>query len=68
MIHGWAVFGELEQEMRTALAAYGACDLVAVEALQPLVVLGIAAWGSLASLIGESAPRTAHRLEWLRRH
>jgi Ser/Thr protein kinase RdoA (MazF antagonist) len=68
MIHRWAVFGELEQEMHTALAAYGACDLAAVEALQPLVVLGIAAWGSLAPLIGASSPRTAHRLEWLRRH
>jgi len=68
MIHRWAVFGELEREMRTALAAYGACDLEAVEALQPLVVLGIAAWGSLAPLIGESSPRTAHRLEWLRHH
>ncbi|OLD52948.1 MAG: hypothetical protein AUI58_01020 [Chloroflexi bacterium 13_1_40CM_2_70_6] len=68
MIHRWAVFGELEREMQTALAAYGAYDLDAVEALQPLVVLGIAAWGSLAPLIGESSPRTAHRLEWLRRH
>lgn len=68
MIHRWVVFGELEQEMRTALAAYGPCDLDAVEALQPLVVLGIAAWGSLAPLIGESSPRTARRLEWLRRH
>ncbi|TMF63188.1 MAG: hypothetical protein E6I20_10620 [Chloroflexi bacterium] len=68
MIHRWAVFGELEREMQTALAAYGAYDLEAVEALQPLVVLGIAAWGSLAPLIGESSPRTAHRLEWLRRH
>jgi len=68
MIHRWAVFGELEREMHTALAAYGAYDLEAVEALQPLVVLGIAAWGSLAPLIGESSPRTAHRLEWLRRH
>ncbi len=68
MIHRWAVFGELEDEMRTALAAYGAYDLAAVEALQPLVVLGIAAWGSCAPLIGESSPRTVHRLEWLRRH
>ncbi len=54
--------------MPPTLAAYGACDLEAVEALQPLVVLGIAAWGSLAPLIGESSPRTAHRLEWLRHH
>lgn len=68
MIHRWVVFGELEHEMRTALAAYGAYDHEAVAALQPLVVLGIAAWGSLAPLIGESSPRTARRLEWLRRH
>ncbi len=68
MIHRWVVFGELEDEMRTALAAYGSYDRDAVEALQPLVVLGIAAWGSLAPLIGETSPRTAHRLDWLRRH
>jgi phosphotransferase family enzyme len=68
MIHRWAVFGELEDEMRAALAAYGRYDRDAVEALQPLVVLGIAAWGSLALLIGESSPRTAHRLDRLRRH
>lgn len=68
MIHRWMVFGELEQEMSSALAAYGPCDRAAVEALQPLVVLAIAAWGSLAPLIGESSPRTARRLEWLRRH
>lgn len=68
MIHRWAVFGELEQEMRAALKAYGVYDADAVEALQPLVALSIAAWGSLAPFIGEStSPRTAHRLEWLRR-
>src|SRR5207302_3309097 len=67
MIHRWAVFGELELEMRRALAAYGPYDLEVVEALQPLVALSIAAWGSLAPLIGESSPRTVHRLEWLRR-
>jgi streptomycin 6-kinase len=68
MIHRWVVFDELEREMRAALAAYGAYDIRAVEALQPLVVLGIAAWGSLAPLIGESFARTARRLDWLRRH
>ena len=68
MIHRWSVFGLLEQEMRDALAAYGPHDREAVDALQPLVVLVIAAWGSLAPLIGESSPRTAARLEWLRRH
>lgn len=68
MVHRWSVFGLLEQEMRDALAAYGSHDRSAVEALQPLVVLGIAAWGSLAPLIGETSPRTPARLEWLRRH
>lgn len=51
MIHRRAVFGELETEMRAALAAYGPYDADAVDALQPLVTLGIA----------------AHRLDWLRR-
>ena len=68
MIHRWAVFGVLENEMRAALAAYGPHDRDAVAALQPLVVLGLAAWGSLAPLIGETSPRTAKRLAWLRRH
>jgi phosphotransferase family enzyme len=68
MIHRWAVFGVLEDEMRAALAAYGPYDLDSVQALQPLVVLGLAAWGSLAPLIGESSPRTAERLDWLRHH
>jgi hypothetical protein len=68
MIHRWSVFGLLEAEMREALAAYGPHDRAAVDALQPLVVLGLAALGSLAPLIGESSPRTADRLEWLRRY
>lgn len=68
MIHRWSVFGQLESEMREALAAYGPHDPEAVEALQPLVVLGIAAWGSLAPLIGETFGRTPERLQWLRRH
>ncbi len=68
MTHRWIVFGELEDEMRTALAAYGPYDAGAVEVLQPLVVLAIATWGSLARLIDASSPRTARRLEWLRRH
>ena len=69
MIHRWAVFGELEPEMRAALDAYGAYDREAVDALRPLVTLGIAAWGSLAmKVLGEPSPRTARRLEWLRRH
>ena len=68
MVHRWAVFGLLEREMREALAAYGPHDRDAVDALQPLVVLGLASLGSLAPLIGESSPRTRERLEWLRRH
>jgi len=68
MIHRWSVFGQLEREMRDALAAYGPRDRQTVDALQPLVVLGIAAWGSLAPLIGETSERTLARLEWLRRH
>jgi hypothetical protein len=67
MTHRWSVFGLLEAEMRDALAAYGPYDRTAVEALQPLVVLGLAALGSLAPLIGETSPRTAARLEWLGR-
>ncbi len=68
MIHRSSVFGLLEEEMRDALAAYGPHDRDAVDALQPLVVLCLAAWGSLAPLIGETSPRTPARLEWLRRH
>jgi len=69
MVHRWEVFGEFEREMRDALDAYGAYDREAVGALRSLVVLGIAAWGSLgAKVIGEPSPRTARRLEWLRRH
>jgi len=66
MIHRWTVFGLLEREMREGLAAYGPHDVDAVATLQPLVVLGLAAWGSLAPLIGETSPRTPARLEWLR--
>jgi len=68
MMHRWAVFGLMETEMREALAAYGPHDREAVKALQPLVVLGLAAWGSLTPLIGETSPRTPDRLDWLRRH
>lgn len=68
MIHRWSVFGQLEGEMRDALAAYGPYDREAVDTLQPLVVLAIAAWVSLAPLIGETFNRTPERLEWLRRH
>ena len=61
------LFGELERETRDALAAYGSYDEGAVAALDPLVVLFTAAWGSLAPLIGEPiGSRTLRRLAWLR--
>ena len=44
MVHRWVVFGDLEIEMREALTAYGEHNSQAVAALQPFVVLGIAAW------------------------
>ena len=68
MIHRWRTFNELEGEMRDALAAYGDYDVDVAEALQPLVVLHIAAWGLLASkVLNLPSPRTARRLEWLQR-
>jgi hypothetical protein len=55
--------------MRAALDAYGAHDARLVDELQPLVVLHIAAWGSLAShVLHQPSPRTERRLEWLRTH
>jgi aminoglycoside phosphotransferase (APT) family kinase protein len=65
--HCFFLFGELERETREALAAYGSYDEAAVAALDPLVVLFTAAWGSLAPLIGEPiGSRTLRRLAWLR--
>jgi len=65
--HCFFLFGELEHETREALAAYGPYDEGAVAALDPLVVLFTAAWGSLAPLIGEPiGSRTLRRLAWLR--
>ena len=67
--HRWFFAGEIEQETREALAAYGPYDEAAVEALGPLVVLFTAAWGSLAPVVGETVgPRTRRRLDWLREH
>jgi hypothetical protein len=65
--HRWSFFDEIENETRDALAAYGPYDEDALEALEPLVVLFTAAWGSLAPTIGEAiGPRTRQRLDWLR--
>ena len=65
--HCFFLFGELERETREALAAYGSYDEAAVAALDPLVVLFTAAWGSLAPLIGEPiGSRTLRRLACLR--
>lgn len=69
MIHRWRVFGELEDQMLAALRAYGDYNVDAVDALEPLVVLHIAAWGSLASrILDVPSPRTTRRLEWLKAH
>jgi Ser/Thr protein kinase RdoA (MazF antagonist) len=65
--HRWYLFGERHAETAAALGAYGPHDHGAVELLGPLVVLAIAAWGSLAPHIGEEVgPRTRLRLAWLR--
>jgi hypothetical protein len=65
--HCFFIFGELEHETREALTAYGSYDEAAVAALDPLVVLFTAAWGSLAPFIGEPiGSRTLRRLAWLR--
>jgi Phosphotransferase enzyme family len=64
--HRHAFFGELRQETREALGAYGSYDEAVVAALEPLVVLSIAAWGALAPFVGEKiGPRTLRRLQWL---
>lgn len=66
--HRWTFMGEIEDETRDALAAYGSYDEDAVTALEPLVVLFTAAWGSLAPLVGDAiGPRTRRRLGWLQR-
>lgn len=65
--HRWFLRGEIEHETRDALAAYGPYDDDALKAVEPLVVLFTAAWGSLAPTIGEAiGPHTRQRLEWLR--
>jgi Ser/Thr protein kinase RdoA (MazF antagonist) len=65
--HRRYLFGERQAEIAAALSAYGPHDQRAVQSLAPLVVLAIAAWGSLAPHIGEKVgPRTRARLTWLR--
>src|SRR5688572_21515844 len=51
--HCNSFFGELGHETGEALAAYGSFDEAGVAALEPLVVLFIAAWGALAPFVGE---------------
>jgi len=66
--HRQFLFGELARETNEALAAYGPHDEEAVSALEPLVVLFTAAWGTTAPLLGRPfGPRTQRRLEWLRK-
>lgn len=57
------VFGELRDEIETALAAYGEHDEDAVAACDPLAVLFTATWGVVTQ---PGHPRTRARLEWLR--
>jgi Ser/Thr protein kinase RdoA (MazF antagonist) len=62
-------FGERGSETYSALAAYGSYDESAVAALEPLVVLSIAAWGALAPIVGaDIGQRTQQRLDWLEEH
>lgn len=66
--HRRYLFGEREAEIAAALSGYGPHDQHAAESLAPLVVLAVAAWGSMAALIGEEVgPRTHMRLDWLKR-
>lgn len=65
--HRRYLFGERKAEIAAALGGYGPHDQRAAEMLAPLVVLSVAAWGSMAPLIGEAVgPRTRMRLNWLR--
>jgi len=60
-------FGERTRETCDALEAYGSHDEQAVAALDPLVVLFTAAWGTMATFVGKPiGPRTQQRLNWLR--
>lgn len=69
LTHRSSFWGEIERETNEALRAYGSFDTAAVAALDPLVVLFTAAWGSLAPLVGEAVgERTRRRLDWLRAH
>jgi hypothetical protein len=65
--HRAVFFGELESETSEALAAYGFHDESAIAALDPLVVLSTAAWGTMAQCLDKPiGPRTWRRLDWLR--
>jgi Ser/Thr protein kinase RdoA (MazF antagonist) len=65
--HRSLFFGELTDEARRMLAAYGPHDEQALAALDPLVTLFTAAWGAMAPLVGEPiGSRTRRRLDWLR--
>jgi Ser/Thr protein kinase RdoA (MazF antagonist) len=66
--HRWIFASELENETKEAFAAYGQHEETALDQLDALVMLFIAAGGSLAPLVGEEiGPRGRRRLEWLRR-
>jgi hypothetical protein len=62
--HRLLVFGELRDEIETALAAYGDFEEDALGACDPLVVLFTATWGVVTQ---PRHPRTRARLDWLRR-
>jgi hypothetical protein len=61
--HRLLVFGELRDEIETALAAYGEHDEDSVAACDPLVVLFTATWGVVTE---PGHPRTRARVDWLR--
>jgi hypothetical protein len=63
--HRVLVFGELRDEVETALAAYGGYDEDAVVACDPLVVGFTATWGVVTQ---PDHLRTRARLDWLRDH
>ena len=62
--HRAVVFGEIRDEIESALAAYGDYDEAAVAACDPLVVLFTAMWSLVAQ---PEHSRTRARLDWLRR-
>lgn len=67
LMHRSSFWGEIKRETKEALEAYGPYDASPVTALEPLVVLFTAAWGSMAPFVhGAVGARTQKRLEWLR--